>query len=203
MALCGTMAATPMYGNDLMAILLANFRSGNMKPILKPCQDAYNDLSCHNFLICLFKPPSMFSQFSNFISYFCLDLYNVCVIITLIKKEVLAMDNIGERIKHFRKINGLSQVELAKRANISKQTMYKYENGIVTNIPSDKIETFAKIFGVTPAILMGWSETNSAIPDFVYVTEFEIKLILAYRKSDMQEAVLKLLGMSQEEDENR
>ena len=36
--------------------------------------------------------------------------------------------------------------------------MYKYENGIVTNIPMDKIETMAKLFSVTPAYLMGWTE---------------------------------------------
>ena len=45
----------------------------------------------------------------------------------------------GERIKKLRKSMGFSQVEFADRIGVSKQTLYKYENDIVTNIPSDKI----------------------------------------------------------------
>lgn len=50
----------------------------------------------------------------------------------------------------------MSQVEFADKINVSKQTLYKYENNIITNIPSDKIEAAAKIGNVTPAFLMGW-----------------------------------------------
>jgi len=63
---------------------------------------------------------------------------------------------VGERIKKRREALGLSQVDLAQKANISKQTLYKYENGIVTNIPSDKIELIANILRTSPAHLMGW-----------------------------------------------
>ena len=110
------------------------------------------------------------------------------------------MGNIGDRIRKFREENGLSQVELAKRAGVSKQTMYKYENGIVTNIPSDKIEIFSKIFGVSPAVLMGWDGEDSEESDFIF-SNFEKKLVLAYRKSDMKEAVCTLLGISVEKRE--
>lgn len=51
---------------------------------------------------------------------------------------------VGERIKYVREQAGISQVDFAVRMNVSKQTLYKYENNIVTNIPSDKIETAAK-----------------------------------------------------------
>ena len=43
----------------------------------------------------------------------------------------------GRRIKERRKFLNISQTDLAKRIHISKQSLYKYENGIVTNIPSD------------------------------------------------------------------
>nr|WP_242843822.1 MULTISPECIES: helix-turn-helix transcriptional regulator [Clostridia] len=36
------------------------------------------------------------------------------------------------------------QTELAEKIGVSKQTLYKYENNIVTNIPSYKIELIAK-----------------------------------------------------------
>ena len=42
---------------------------------------------------------------------------------------------IGKRIKDAREAKGATQDELAKAANTTKQTIYKYENGIVTNMP--------------------------------------------------------------------
>lgn len=64
---------------------------------------------------------------------------------------------VGERLKHLREQLGMSQVDLASKINVSKQTLYKYENDIITNIPSDKIESAAKVCNVSPAYLMGWS----------------------------------------------
>lgn len=64
--------------------------------------------------------------------------------------------SIGETIRRMRIVMGLSQVELAEKIGVSKQTLYKYEQGIITNIPSDKIELIAKTLGTTPARIMGW-----------------------------------------------
>lgn len=69
---------------------------------------------------------------------------------------------IGERIKSCREKANLTQGELAKRLTTTKQTIYKYENNIVTNIPSDKIEKMAELFNVTPAYLMGWEDDNKS-----------------------------------------
>lgn len=63
---------------------------------------------------------------------------------------------IGERIKLHREKANLTQDELAKQLNTTKQTVYKYENNVVTNIPSDKIKKMAELFGVNPGYLMGW-----------------------------------------------
>ena len=65
---------------------------------------------------------------------------------------------IGERIRSLREEKAISQTELALKCNISKQTLYKYETGIITNIPSDKIESIASVLHTTPAYLMGWEE---------------------------------------------
>ena len=67
----------------------------------------------------------------------------------------------GEAIKALRKAAGLSQEELADKLGTTKQTIYKYEAGIVTNIPSDKIELMSQIFGVSPAVIMGWDEDET------------------------------------------
>lgn len=71
---------------------------------------------------------------------------------------------LGERIKFFRERKGLGQTELASLVNISKQSLYKYENNIITNIPSDKIEMITKKLDTTPAILMGWESNVSPLP---------------------------------------
>ena len=63
---------------------------------------------------------------------------------------------VGERLKSLREQLGMSQVDFAAKINVSKQTLYKYENNIITNIPSDKIESAARILNTTPAYLMGW-----------------------------------------------
>ena len=70
----------------------------------------------------------------------------------------------GERIKLLREKMGLSQVSLADKINVSKQTLYKYENDIITNIPSDKVELIAAVTGSTPAYIMGWED--SSIPSY-------------------------------------
>ena len=64
----------------------------------------------------------------------------------------------SERLKKRRKELGLTQEELADKVNTTKQTIYKYENEVVTNIPSDRIKELAKALDTTPAYLMGWEE---------------------------------------------
>lgn len=66
--------------------------------------------------------------------------------------------SIGKRIKNLRKKYNISQVDLALTIDVSKQTMYKYENDIITNIPSDKIELMAEALFTTPSYLMGWTD---------------------------------------------
>ena len=73
----------------------------------------------------------------------------------------------GSIIKRLREEKGFSQVELARKIGVSKQTLYKYEKNIVTNIPSDKIEALAKALGTTPEVLMGWTEPPKSSGGFI------------------------------------
>ena len=50
---------------------------------------------------------------------------------------------IGERIREARTTKGLTQEQLAEQVHVTKQAVYKYETGIVTNIPLDKLESIA------------------------------------------------------------
>lgn len=64
---------------------------------------------------------------------------------------------IGEKIKKYRTEQGLTLEEVANSVGVSRQTMSRYETGVIANIPSDKIEAIARKLGVSPAILMGWT----------------------------------------------
>lgn len=66
------------------------------------------------------------------------------------------MATIGEKIRELREKEGLTQEELASYIDSTKQTIYKYENDLITNIPSDKIEKLAKALQTSPSYLMGW-----------------------------------------------
>jgi transcriptional regulator with XRE-family HTH domain len=69
--------------------------------------------------------------------------------------EVIRM-TIGERIREARTTKGLTQEQLAEQVHVTKQAVYKYETGIVTNIPLDKLESIAACLGVAPGYLAGW-----------------------------------------------
>ena len=79
---------------------------------------------------------------------------------------------VGDRIRKKREMIGMSQTELAEKLNISKQTLYKYEKNIITNIPSNKIEEIANILNVSESYLMGWEnnlnkDNADLIPDIL------------------------------------
>ncbi|WP_024787501.1 MULTISPECIES: helix-turn-helix domain-containing protein [unclassified Lebetimonas] len=57
----------------------------------------------------------------------------------------MILSDLGKIIKKLRKEKNLSQEELAKKANISRATLSKLENGNLTKI---SVATFDKILGI-------------------------------------------------------
>ncbi len=74
---------------------------------------------------------------------------------------------IGEKIKLLRIQSNLTQEELANYANTTKQTIHKYETGIITNIPANKIKAISEKLGTTPAYLMGWETESDKKSDYI------------------------------------
>jgi repressor LexA len=74
------------------------------------------------------------------------------------------MVTVGDRIRQVRQEQDVTQQELADYIGVSKQAVYKYENNIVTNIPTDKVDAIAKRLKVSPAYLMGWEEKPQPAP---------------------------------------
>lgn len=62
---------------------------------------------------------------------------------------------LGRRIKQIREARGISMTELAGMVDTTKQNIYKYENGIVQNMPIATLIRLADIFGVTVDYLVG------------------------------------------------
>ena len=93
---------------------------------------------------------------------------------------------IGERIKTIRTKNGFGQTDVAIKAGITKQSLYKYENGIIENIPSDKIEAIAKALNVSPAELMGWENEKPPVNDEELLDEELIRRLCSLSPDEMQ-----------------
>lgn len=86
------------------------------------------------------------------------------------------MTTIGKRMRLARINNEKTLEEVAKAVGVSRQTIQRYETGIISNIPSDKIEGIANALNVTPGYLMGW-EQSPDIPDFPNVFPIETKKV--------------------------
>lgn len=71
---------------------------------------------------------------------------------------------IGEKIKYLRKQQNITQEELATFAGTTKQTIHKYETGIISNIPASKIKAMSDKLHTTPAYLMGWEDNADTEP---------------------------------------
>ena len=69
---------------------------------------------------------------------------------------------IANRLKELRREKKMTLEELAEAIGTSKQTIHRYENGVITNIPHAKIADLARALGVAPSELMGW---ESAMPE--------------------------------------
>jgi transcriptional regulator with XRE-family HTH domain len=109
--------------------------------------------------------------------------------------------NKGDRIKNLRINNKMTLEEVGEKIGVSKQTLYKYENNIITNIPSDKIEGLAKVFNISPAVIMGWDKDDEPYYQDKEAAEYaemlrtrpEMRLLFSasrgISKEEMQEAV--------------
>lgn len=69
--------------------------------------------------------------------------------------------NLGEKIRVSREKTGLTMEELGKKCGTTKQTIYKYETGKVTNIPLDRLMKIADAVDVSASYLMGREDINA------------------------------------------
>ena len=73
---------------------------------------------------------------------------------------------IGSIIKNRRLELDMTLEEVANIVGVTRATIQKYENGVIANIPSDKIELIAKALRVSPGYIMGWDEPSETYYGF-------------------------------------
>ena len=94
------------------------------------------------------------------------------------------------QIRFFRKQRGLTQSQLAEAIGETRQTVYKYETGIVRSVPAHKLEKIASVLACTPAELAGWDTQTSPViseASSPYLTEEEIRLLEAWHQATDKE----------------
>ena len=106
---------------------------------------------------------------------------------------------LGQRIKSAREKKGMTLEEVAKMCNTTKQTIFKYENEIVTNIPYDKILLLSSALSVSPSYLFGWDECTEAPATYhpnTRITSCGQRIAAALARKGMKQAdVARLTGI--------
>ena len=101
------------------------------------------------------------------------------------------------QIRFFRKLRGLTQSQLAEAIGETRQTVYKYETGIVRSVPAHKLEKIAFVLACTPAELAGWTpKSSSSVHEETspYLTEEEIRLLEAWHQaSDKERHIISMI----------
>ena len=102
--------------------------------------------------------------------------------------------SVGLRIKLAREQKNMTLEDVAKLCETTKQTIYKYENEIVTNIPYEKIVLLSKALDVSPSYLFGWEEKKSS-PTEPQLSEGEKVLLDLFNRvpKDQQQLVLQMI----------
>ncbi len=62
--------------------------------------------------------------------------------------------SLGKNIRMRRIAYGYTVEELASRIGVSRQTVFRYENGQIATIPHEKLEALSEALGTTPVALM-------------------------------------------------
>ena len=81
----------------------------------------------------------------------------------------------ANKLKELRRAKHITLDELALAVGTSKQTIHRYENGVISNIPPEKVERLAAALGTTPSELMGWD--GISVPPYAGLMPLSTKKI--------------------------
>lgn len=104
---------------------------------------------------------------------------------------------VAEKIKLARERADMTQTELANAVGTTKQNIYKYEKGVITNIPLTRVGKIADALGVSVGWLLGWEKEKPAEAGKESLSETQLKLIEAIKhmSEERAESLCLLLGL--------
>ena len=72
---------------------------------------------------------------------------------------------IGDRIKYYREQAGMTMEQLAQAIGVQNSAINKYEKGIVSNIPIDRIRQIADALGINARLLLDFLDEPESQSD--------------------------------------
>ena len=75
------------------------------------------------------------------------------------------MSEVGNLIRTRRKELGLTLEEVGNAVGVSKSTVKKWEDGYISNMRRDKIQSLARVLQINPVRLLGVKVTHMLQPD--------------------------------------
>ena len=103
---------------------------------------------------------------------------------------------LGERLRVYRQLAGLSQTALATKLGVTFQQVQKYEKG-VNRLSAGRLEQSAKALGISPATLLGCEESLDQSASF-FPSHYDAntkRLVTAFERisdPDVRRALVKL-----------
>ena len=82
---------------------------------------------------------------------------------------------IGERIKQRRMELGLSADQVAEKLNVDRTTIFRYERGAISKVPTDTLAKLAQVLYTSPTYLMGLSDKTGTMSNADNLYQIEIK----------------------------
>ena len=105
-------------------------------------------------------------------------------------------NDIGKKIRERRKELGMTLDELARAVGVSKQTIFRYEDRTIENIPIDKLHKIAGKLNVSIAYLLDL-KVEVGYEDFIALKEKEgFRELISILKEMDSEKIEKLVEMA-------
>lgn len=89
------------------------------------------------------------------------------------------------RMKRRRLELGLSAEQVATAIGVSRATLYRYEAGDISKIPSKVVEKLSRVLDTTPGHLLGIEDESSNFDDFIYAMFREARFLTEEEKNQL------------------
>lgn len=112
---------------------------------------------------------------------------------------------VGENIKYYRKLQGLTLAEVAKKIGITEATMQKYEAGAIKRVDVEMLTAIANAIMCEPGQLTGWLSSDDK--EKAHINQINKKLnnsiaLLHKLPIEKQKTIIGIINTLSKEDDN-